>query len=189
MTTNHHPSRIRSKQQSYRLWEQGSFGNKLRTWNALEEITKSGYAGTVTMRYKGHHGGGLVAYNVPLSSVPETQRRWISEGAQPDLITFNESAPDEYLLIQGEVTRLSRGLYLFYNREKKKMREALINARSATGLTARIMLEHYLDPSSYEDIQALLALFPDHAIEFSTYNAYLGNIPGRNTIMWEVRNY
>jgi hypothetical protein len=29
----------------------------------------------------------------------------------------------------------------------------------------------------------------EHVIELSVYNKNLGNIQGRNTIIWEVRNY
>ena len=43
--------------------------------------------------------------------------------------------------------------------------------------------------SSYSDLEALMEIFSDSSIEFSTYRIPVGNIKGRNTIIWEVRNY
>jgi len=181
--------RITTKQQSYELLQQGFFGNRLRMWDSFEDVIKSEYTGTVSMRYKGL-GGGFYAYEVPPPQIPEIERDWISKGADRGLITFNESAPDHLLLIQGEVMRGPVNPYsLFYSLERKKMREALKNGKQAEGLTAKLILEHFLYPSSYEDMQILLNMFPEHAIEFSTYSVCLGDIPGRNTVIWEVRQY
>ena len=40
-----------------------------------------------------------------------------------------------------------------------------------------------------EQLMNLDDIFPDSIIEFSAYNTQVGNIPNRNTIFWEVRNY
>lgn len=46
-----------------------------------------------------------------------------------------------------------------------------------------------MDPSSQQDLDDLLDLYPDATIEFTCYDIDLGVIPNRNTIFWEVRNY
>jgi hypothetical protein len=182
---------ISTKKQCMRLLEEGILGNRLRLWDSLEEIKTDKYNGTVTMRHKGT-GGGLCIYEVQISDIPRIQEDWIKKGVQPLDIYFNESAPDSRLLIQGELMQdhWGNGLYLFYSRERKKMRDVLRdNGKHINGLNAKLLLQKFVDPSSYEDLQSLLELYPDHVIEFGAYEINLGNIPNRNTIVWEVRKY
>jgi len=35
----------------------------------------------------------------------------------------------------------------------------------------------------------LLDLYPDHVIEFSAAEVFVGDRPGRNAVVWEVRKY
>ncbi len=180
---------IVSKEIAYKIYNQGLLFNRLNVWNSVKELLNSGYKGTVSIRYKGgSRGSGFYAYSVPVSEVRKVVEEWKSKGALEERIVFNESAPDEYLTIQGEIT-YNPQLELFYSTEKKKMNEALKNGISASGLKARIMLKHYMDPMSYADTMALLEMFPEHVIEFSTYSINLGIIPHRNTIIWEIRKY
>ena len=182
---------ISTKRKSYDLWEGGSFGNKLRTWNSFQEILEAGYVGTLSMRYKGNAGGGFVRYEVPIEEIPAVEEEWIKKGARQELITFNESAPDRFLTIQGEVMiRGGYGYALFYATTPAKMRDALRReGKQVYGLTAKMLLEGTMTPSSFADLGALLEQHPDSVVEFSTYSICLGDIPGRNTVIWEVRNY
>lgn len=180
---------ILRKEDQYRLWQSGLFGNKLRTWNSYAEVIASGYQGTVTMRYRGSAGGGFVQYEVPLSSILSAQEEWKRSGAQEDLITFNESAPDSQLVLQGEVMHDYRGYVFFYSDEKKKMRDALRHGRHVEGLHAKLLLEMSMTPSSFADLEALFDRYPSSVVELSVYEFCLGDIPGRNTVVWEVRNY
>jgi len=178
---------LRSKRDSYDLLMRGLLGNTLRFWSSFDEVRDSAYRGSVSMRYVG--GSRFCAYDVPFSRISRVQKKWIAAGARKELIHFNESAPDDHLLIQGELMRGSLGLHLFYSSEKKKMREALKDGKHAKGLTAKLFLEHFLIPPSYDDMNLLLDSFPDHVVEFSTYSFCLGSMPRRNTVIWEVRAY
>lgn len=40
-----------------------------------------------------------------------------------------------------------------------------------------------------DDVEILLELYPDATIELAAYPYTLGKIPGRNTVIWEVRDY
>ena len=179
---------VKTKEQFYELWQKGLFGNKLQTWNSLEEIKQSGYGGLITIRSK-EVASAFQSYNVPLMEIEKTRAEWIKQGYDPNLITFNESAPDHLLLLQGELMEYNNGLYLFYSQEKVKMREALKEGREAIGKEAEQLLRKHCNQVSFQDIMDLLQRFPGHVIEFSTYSCMLGNIPGRNTIIWEVRKY
>lgn len=46
-----------------------------------------------------------------------------------------------------------------------------------------------MSQSSYTDIKALWELSLGHIIEFFTYSLCFGGILGRNTVIWEVKNY
>jgi hypothetical protein len=94
------------------------------------------------------------------------------------------------LLIQGEVTRAPGGLYLRYDTTPSlKMNEAMRVAKDAFGLRAKLLLDHHLWPSSRDDMDALLDLYPGHVIEFSAHDCACGDQPHRNTLFWEVRRY
>ena len=180
---------ILSKEIAYKIYNQGILFNRLRVWDSVDELLKSHYKGTVSIRYKGgSRGSGFYAYNVPVSRVRRIVKEWQANGAKLNKIVFNESAPDEHLVIQGEVTR-DPDLELFYSREKKKMNIALKNGFSVKGLKAKLLLKYFMDETSYDELMALLDIFPKHVIEFSTYSINLGILPHRNTIIWEIRKY
>lgn len=180
---------IKTKSEMKSLLNQGRFGNMLQSWNSLDDFLASSYSGQVTMRYSGSGGGAWCEYNVPRSHVEERVNKWISEGADRSRIYFNMSAPDDLLLIQGEVMRCEWGLYLCYSTLKKPMRIALTEKCSHSYfLSAQLTLKHFLDAASYENIINLLDEYPDCVIEFSTFDSPVGNL-GWNTIVWEVRHY
>ena len=56
-------------------------------------------------------------------------------------------------------------------------------------LETKILLDTYMDPSSRDDLDSLFDLYPDSAIELTTFDINVGQFPHRNTIIWEVRNY
>lgn len=178
---------ILTKKSNYELYERGLYGNKLRTWDNIHIFRESGYIGSVTIRYKGINGGSYCCYDC--KDIEPEVKRFISEGADIELFTFNESAPDERLIIQGEFTHGTSGYQLFYSLKKGKMRDCLKEGISETGIKAKLIMQHLLSPNSFSDIMELIDIYPDHVIEFSTYNKSLGNCSQRNTIIWEVRKY
>jgi hypothetical protein len=182
---------IENKRQAYALYNQGKFGNKLRTWDSVKDFVYSGHTLPVSMRYKGT-GGAWFAYNVPAKEVADRAKQWIREGADPLRIVVNESAPDERLVMQGELILTWRGLCLLAHWEKVKMRVAISQCterNEITGVRAYGILKHLCTGPSYDDLMLLLEQYPDSAIEFSIYEMCLGSCPGRNTLIWEVRNY
>lgn len=178
---------LTTKASSYELYLRGIFGNKLRTWESYETLFESNYAGTVTMRYKGG-GARFTNYETEIGDIHDITREWKEQGADISKISFNESAPDSDLILQGEVKIDIYGFNLFYCTEPIKMRPAMWKAKTAEALEARLILEHYLDGSSMDNVKDLLAKYDEHVVEFSTYSRPIGNLK-RNTIIWEVRKY
>lgn len=182
------PSAIPNKRTAYSLYERRAFGNKFRTWNSISDLEGSGFTGSVTMRYKGL-GGDFIAYRVPVGEAAGRADAWAAQGASRELIVFNESAPDHDLVVQGELMLTGHGLYLFSATDPAPMRDALLRGTHAWRLKAKALLESALTPASYDDLQELLDLFPSCVVEFSAYRYPVGDLPGRNAVVWEVRNY
>lgn len=83
-----------------------------------------------------------------------------------------------------------QGLYLYFSRVRKPMREALKERpEEATGIKALTLLRHYLNAKSYDWLEVLLERYPDHVIEFSAYDCNWGTLPGYNCVYWECRKY
>jgi hypothetical protein len=181
---------VNTKQQSYLLYLKGILGNKPLTWNSLDEIAKSGWKGLVCIRSKKGIARGKTEYNRTYEEAKQIVKQWISEGIRKEDITFNQSMPDESLVIQGEIMRLSGGLYLHGSFVKKPMNQALAEKSfDVQGSAVLYLLNKHLFAQSLVDLYHLLDQFPDNAIEFSTYSIHVGDLPGRNTVFWEVRNY
>lgn len=186
----------KSKTEYYRRWFAGEFGNRPQVWATVEELLDSGWNGRVTLRST-EVGAYLPRYqipvsNVPVEEVPQTVKELSRLGVETCKITVNETMPDERLLIQGELCRSEDGqLAFFFSQHPGRCNEALrIDGRSLFGLSARMALEivRQEDPSSFEDLQLLLELYPEAVIEFSTWSVKVG-ILCRNTVIWEVRAY
>jgi hypothetical protein len=186
-------TKIPTKDQMYLLYERRAFGNKLRTWPSLNSLQQSGFNGNVTLRYRGEAGGSqFTKYNVPIPQVPTVINEFVEKGADKDRFNFNEAAPDDRLLFQGEVIQSTEHLTLRMSNEKTQMRTAMANTDKVKHLYSLEALEYLkttLTPSSYNDLRALWDLYPTAVIELSVYAMPLGDLKGRNAIVWEVRDY
>lgn len=181
---------VKSKRENYILYELGIFGNQVLTWNSYKEILASGWGGDVCMRSRTGTLRKNVRYNIPLKSLEAEIQDWIRQGLPENSITFNQSMPDEKLTLQGELRISPQGLDLNYTLVKKPMNIALKEkTERVVGIQALHLIRKELTPSSFGDLQALVEMFPDSVFEFSSYGINIGNIPNRNTIVWEVRNY
>lgn len=185
------PSLILRKSEYFDLWHRGLLGNKLRSWRTPAEIPSS-YQGGVMVR-DSVPGWGSAKVFPRREVIPEVRRREAA-GRRSHL---NEAAPDTHAVLQGELLRDSRGLYLFgYERpparfgELMRMRDVLPLASHYLGLQASLLLRKYLNPPAFDDLMELLDLFEDHVVEFSAYTRHIGGaFPSRNLIVWEVRRY
>jgi len=188
---------VLSKLQNYHLWQGGEFGNKLRAWRTVEEWRSSGFAGMVVLRtVKG--GNGLCRYNLRPAEVGQVVQEWLAAGAvTPDQIMVNEAAPDHDVILQGyylnDIYMVDGEVgwgYFDYSRMRAQMRDALASAPEvAQRLRSDLLLRLAMTPPSYEDWEKLIGRYPGHVLEVSIYDRCLGDIPGRNSLVWEVRRY
>jgi len=59
----------------------------------------------------------------------------------------------------------------------------------AQKLRSDLLLKLAMTPASHEDWNLLLERYPGHVLEVSVYDRCLGDTPGRNALVWEVREY
>jgi hypothetical protein len=185
-------TRILRKQHNYDLWTTGAFGNRLRAWQNPDEYHRSGFGGRVVLRYLGGSVGGLwCRYNLSPDEVDEVIAELVAEGADRSRIMVNEAAPDTHVIFNGELwTGADPMDALLYSTVRAHMRPALAAEQlRVSGLQSRMILRGLMTPSSYEDLQVLIEQYPDHAIELSIFSICVGDIPGRNALVWEVRQY
>jgi len=183
---------VTSKEMNYRLWQRGELGNKLRAWRSVEEWRASGFSGSVVLRTVGIVGGPC-AYNLAnLDEVNQVFYYWLICGVPRESIMVNEAAPDQNVVLQGEYLN-DPGLcwaQFVHSRERAHMRDALKASKAiSAGLRTILMLQEAMTPSSYSDWQLLLDRYPGHVLEVSIYDRCLGDTPGRNALVWEVRKY
>ncbi len=180
---------IPNKQASYALYEVGEFGNKLRSWSSYAKLCEVHFSGMLTMRYAGK-AGSFCEYRVDREDVNDMLIKWRDEGAEITKVKFNESAPDDHLLIQGEIQQHSSKKYvLSYSTDKVTMREAMRNPQDMIGQKALFLLQEHFSKESMRNLKRLFATYDRAVVEFSTYDHFLGNLPENNTVFWEVRNY
>ena len=169
---------ILSKHDGVALYHRSAFGNKLRVWSSLDDFRATAPRdGSFGLRAQTPQAP--VHYGLSYDEVIKLAGYSVS---------ISEMAPDESLLLQGEV--MEEGWELRYSTTPHlRMREAMESASRAFGLSARMLLRQTLSPSSYEDLLALFDRFPGHIVEFSAYSMVLGDLRGRNTVIWEVRSF
>lgn len=185
---------ITSKAENFAVWTTGGLGNRLRVWRTIKDWRRSGFRRPVSLRYLGAAGGAWCSYDLLPEHVDGKVFHWALEGADPTLIMVNEGAPDDCVVIQGEflngVTPDGTIEPFTYSTIKAKMRDALrFDSHTVAWPRSRELLRRTMTPSAWEDFQVLLERYPDHVLEVSVYSRNLGDIPGRNALVWEVRRY
>lgn len=186
------PERLATKDAAVEAWNRGWLGNKLRSWSNFIDLWFSGYEGLVTLRSR-KPDSRLCQYGLTVEQAADAIHSLEKRGHKPSEFYFNEAAPDDKLCFQGEVQRSDRFVDLTYSVVPGlRMRPAMLNehgVQHATGLRALAIMRHYMDPATLDDFDAIWERWPHAVLEFSTYRITLGDRPGRNTIVWEGREY
>jgi|GEM_PF-6946801 len=177
--------KISSKREFFEKWKQGLLGNATRLWWDPNEAWASD---AKEFGFREHRAGGGTWERVPRDSFWETVTIWRIAGRT---FTMDDVCPDEHQTIQGEICRTFRGLEGYIGASHLPMRKAMAAGilRHRSSLETLVLINEFMDPSSRDDVDAFFELFPDATIEFTCFSVNVGNIPNRNTLFWEVRNY
>lgn len=189
---------ILSKAQNHRLWQSGDFGNKLRAWRSLAEWRESGHLAKVALRTLLPWGGGCPCiYDLDPGEVESRYRSLRGEIAAEHIIIC-EAAPADRAILQGEYLNsvFDRGDgsfgwdYFYHSRARLQMRDALRAEHAGVeGMSSRLLIQNAMTPASHADWLILLDRYPDRLLEVSIYDRCLGDVPGRNALVWEIRQY
>ena len=190
---------VKNKKNFVARYMEGEFGNRSPTWGTLEEFLEE-------KKHKRPHGYDYSPGNFHLRNRVTSGDTWYDlsseqveecwnlaaddKGLKPEDLYISEMAPTDRTTLQGEIQQTDRGTELYGTNVRLPMRDALrLSAFTLTGLQAVSSLVRYCDANSLEWINILLARYPGHVIEFSSYNRSWGTVPNRNTVIWEVRLY
>jgi len=182
---------IQSKTAYVERWNRLALGNKLRSWSRFADVPSTEDSLRIMVR------STIPGQPLPLTDATYIQVAKFLEGhATAETLHFNECAPDDEVLFQGELMRGYLGRLEFRGCFPKlgvlqRMRDCLEGTcvNHMRGLAVLLMLRRYLSPAAYNDVEELLDTYPDHVIELTAYLHELGWAKGRNVIIWEVRNY
>lgn len=191
---------IPNKRAFFTLWEAGLLGNRPPLWRDVRDIPRS--IPRVGFRELGRAGGGAWTL-VPRAEAEATAAEWTALGRT---FVMDGSVPNDKTTLQGELRRTEDGMVSYLCERASwacrqlfpplqpglpPMRQTIAAGwhRHRGYFETLELLNQYLDPSSRDDVDELFDLYPDAVIEFSAFSVNTGNIPGRNTIIWEVRCY
>lgn len=185
---------ITRKDQMYRLLMGGAFGNTNPSYNSLDDWYKSLPDSPIkTWGIRSLDPGGPCQFYVPTLAVPETCAAFIRQGSN-----FNISPMIDYfrtVTLWADVfdDPAGSGLKVYgieYPKRGASWREFMpIEGKTWEGTLARCLLRKHLNPSSLADLWAIFEHWPNHVVELSAVEGTYGTVPGRNAVIWEVRNY
>lgn len=190
LTVAQRDCQVSNKAQNFMLWTTGAYGNRLRAWASFNDYVVDDFQGRVALRSRRGVAGPCV-YNLHgLQQAMKAYTGLIKAGVTPASLMVNEMAPNKECL-QGELwTGGDHPWYFLHSFHRAPMREALRYSSAVTqGLAARCLLKSMMTPSSFADLELLVEEFQDHVIELSVFDCCLGDIPGRNALVWEIRQY
>lgn len=174
--------------EAYAAYDKLQFGNKLLTWNSLEELIDADWKSNVAVRYQVPQSR-YTAYGLTVTEAVDHVAHCVGDGANEKLFRYNEAAPDDKIIFQGELMRNHEGMVLSWSPRHTMHRFAMKDPHLDIGLSALTKLKTKCTPSSYDDLMELMYLYEDSIIEFSVYEREIGWARGRNTVIWEVRDY
>lgn len=170
----------------YDMLRRGAFGNTARHWTSFQAMMADPYDGGVGARLH-TIGKPWRKYRVPKAALAAEVRKRGWEFNEN--VEYYESPPDDFRVIQGELTCVPGGLYLHYTWAPGPMRLALeAQELHAFGVHATLILRQYVDPAGLDWLLELLERYDGATVEFTTFSVPAGHLQ-QQTLIWEVRHY
>jgi hypothetical protein len=168
----------------------GLLGNTMPSWPSVEAALADGHREPVMVRCRVPDSPYMRA-DVPIAEAQSVIDEFVRRGARPGSLYLTHMTTAVGRRLNAEVWRSPSGLYLHYSTDQTHLRAALDGptARHVQNATAYAVLRWACCPDSFDDLMELLDLYPDHCVELTAYDREIGSLPGRNTVIWEVRLY
>lgn len=183
---------VKTKAEMYRLLRAGALGNTTPTWDNVYLWAE--FVGTSAWDRWGVRTltpGGPCAYWLSTGRVPAAVQMFERAGHQVNISPMVEALATSTLW--ANVWDSPTGLVvdgIEYPDQAQTWRALMpVASREYRGVAARMLLERHLNANSLDDLRVMIETYPDHVIELAALDRCFGTVPGRNGIIWEVRNY
>lgn len=186
MLTMQKQERITDKRRMYELLQAGELGNTMpqffdvAVWQSSPDHGRYPLWGLRSMERM-----GPVQLDVPTVDVPQLVAELFRSKANISPMV------DQWLTFRCEVWDAPGGWLVWgtFDRELKWRAAMASTAREWTGVAAKVLLRELLSPGSLDDLETVLDRFPGHIVEMTILDRCRGRFPGRNAVVWEVRDY
>jgi hypothetical protein len=191
--------KILNKHQAMDCYHSGIFGNHLRSWIGLVPFTQEGVWAMhdrpkrFVMRVVGV-GAGPTFSNINTADEMLTAYNHCKQlRYQDNQIWLGEQAPDERIIIQGHLYNgICDDIFHLFEYTTRPMNLSISHRKgfkTMHGLQTHLVLKEVMSIESWYDFNERLTWYPNHVFEFTVFDCFLGNLPHRNVILWEVRCY
>lgn len=176
---------MRNKREMYAALTRGDFGNTVDQYFSLPAWESRpgdayNYWGVRTLR-----PGGPCAMHVHTYAVP----RFVNSLNEPYNISLMVDAIATVTLF-ADVYDSDTGIVVCgVECPDTTWRTAMRRPTTWTGIRAKCLLDKHLNAASREDLREVMSAHRGCVIELSALDRCIGRIPGRNAVVWEVRNY
>lgn len=185
---------ITDKAEMYRLLAAGAFGNTIPQYFSVAEWRASGddsrfqVWGVRTLT-----PGGPCRLNCPAGEVEATVAAFAPHRPNISLMVDRVAAVTLWadiwdslsgLIVEGIEHPDTAAGWTWRNAMPDPARR-----RRWEGTAARMILRRHLDPNDLDDLAAVFDRWPGHVLELSAVDRFLGRVPHRRGIVWEVRAY
>jgi hypothetical protein len=180
---------ITDKRQMYAMLAAGELGNTIpqffsvADWTAAGGPTRYPFWGVRTLT-----PGGPCRLNCPAGEVAATVAAF---APHPPNISPMVSCVGQVTLI-ADVWDSPLGVVVEgheYPPRVHDWREMMKTRNRWEGVAARMVLRKHLNANSHGDLWELFEQFPGNVVELSALEVCFGTVPGRNAVVWEVRDY
>ncbi len=183
---------IRNKKQMYDILSTGGFGDSTRQffsyqkWLDSEDSFKYHSWGIRTLT----PGGPFFPY-VEGVDVKDICYRLVRSGYKINISPMVDEICNVTLWADVYDSPTGLMVYGIENPGKGASWRALMPSKGTQweGIQAYQMLRKHLNSNSLADLEELRDMYPGHVYELSALDRNLGQIPGRNAVIWEVRMY
>ncbi len=191
-------NQIKSKHQFLLLSASGKLGNTLRTWWSADSVVGSGFTGAVTIRNRVRDSPYFVP-RVRVADVHKTAAGLQRQGAEAGSFYYQELPHEPRCCdakcegcgrtINGEVVRLSSGLYMKYGvSPDRNLRSDVEHGEAVDGIRAVVAIRALAGTACWDALNEIWDNWPTAVIEFTAFRMNVGQL-GQPWVIWEVRDY
>lgn len=188
---------VSNKAEMYRMLHRGDFGNTVpmwfdaTSWFSAAMCVDSPYNRINWWGVRSLTPGGPCELNVYFSEVVHIVRKFIRQGHKVNISPMIDRIVN--VTMWANILRSNSGLVLecieYPDKASNWRAEMPIKAKTYQNTAANILLRKHLNPNTLDDLEILLDKYPGAVVELSATESEFGTVPGRNAIIWEVRNY